>query len=174
MVGARDPVIEGVKNVEERLRALSSFEHESWNALDGDIDQDAEGAESEGDGGKEVGVLGVAHAQDVAGPRDECGTDDLGGDPAEGSTGPVRPGRDGSRDRLPVDVSEVLHRQAVAREDPRDLVQPRSGAQRHAAPFVIDRHEPGEVGEIEQHVGCDGDTGEAVPGTHRLDAPASG
>ena len=52
------------------------------------------------------------------------------GDAAEARAGAVGAGRDGARDRLPVDVAEVRHREAVRGEQPRDAG---AGACRRAA-----------------------------------------
>ncbi len=76
----------------ERLGALDRLEHEGRDALDRDVDEDAEGAEPGRDGGEHFGVLGLGDRQQVAVGRDEGRGDDLAGDAAEARPGAVRAG----------------------------------------------------------------------------------
>ena len=107
--------------------------------------------------------------EQVAGCRHQRRADDLGRDAAESRAGAVGAGRDRARDRLAVDVAEVLHREAVRREQRRDLVQ--AGAREEtsrASARGRPRRRPLRSVEVEQDAGRDGDAGEAVP---RADRP---
>ena len=64
----------------------------------------------------QVGVLLGVGAHQLAVGGDEGGADDLGGQSPEAESRAVRAGGDGSRDRLPVDVAEVGHREPVGSE----------------------------------------------------------
>ncbi len=165
-------MLERLEHVAQTLGLLDGVQDECRDALQGDLDEDAEGAEPEGDGGEQLAVLVLVDGQELPVGSDEGRARDLGGDAAEPGAGAVRAGGDRAGDGLAVDVAEVGHRQAVWCEQPRNIVQARARAQRHAAAFTVGRDETREIGEVQQHAGGDGDPGEAVAGADGLDLHA--
>jgi hypothetical protein len=116
MVGRRDPLVERRQHLIEWYGLVDGMQDERGHALQRHVDEDAERAEPERDGRQKLGVLGVAHAEELAVRRDQRRTDDLGGETAETGTRSVGAGGDRPGDGLAIDVAEVLHRETVGRE----------------------------------------------------------
>ncbi len=155
VVALRDALVERVEDLAEILGVLDGVQDERRHALHGDIDEDAERSEAQRHGGQQLGVLGLAHRQQVTGCCDQRRADDLRGDSPESRAGAVRAGRDGARDRLTIDVAEVLHREPERREQVRHLVQPGACQQRDARPLTVDVDEARQIGEVEEDARCD-------------------
>jgi len=167
------PRDDGVDDGVERFGPLERLQDERGHALDRDVDEDAEGAETEGDRRQELGLVLFVDAQQFAVSGDERRADDLGRDAPEARTGAVRTGRDRAGDRLPVDVAEVLHGQAVGREESGDAVQPGAREKTRPPALAVDRHEARQFRELEKRARGDRDAGEAVTGADGLDGPAA-
>ena len=165
--------VELVEHPLERFRPLDRAEQEGRHALDGDVDQDAQGTESEARGRQQLGVLGLAHPQDRSVRRDQGDRDDLPGQPHERRAGAVRPGRCRSADRLPVDVAHVLHGESVRAEQRGQLVEPGTRRERHPGGRRIHRQQAVEPGEVELDARSSRDRGETVPGADGLDTQAA-
>jgi hypothetical protein len=156
----------------ERLVPLDRLQHEPRHELQRDLHEHAERPQPQPHRGQQVGSLGLAHAQQLAGARDERGRDHLGREPTEREPGAVRARRDRARDRLPVDVAHVRHREAVRLEQAREPVEGRARTERDPAGRGIRVDHAREVGDVELHIARHGDAREAVPRPDGLDAQA--
>ena len=159
-----------LEHVLQRLGTLDGLQRERRNQLQGHVDDDAEGAEPEGGGTEQLGVLGLADAEELTGCRHERERPDLRRDAAEAPAGAVRARRGGAGDGLPVDVAHVGQAEAVGRQQARELVQAGAGGEGHALALDVDVDDAAEVGEIELHSRGHGDAGEGVPGADGLQA----
>lgn len=138
------------------------MQHEPRHELQGHLDEHAEGAEAESHGRQELGPFALAHGDELTRTVDELRADDLRRETAEGEPGAVGARRRGTGDRLPVDVAHVGQREPVGGEKARQRVQSGAGGERDAAGRDIRVDHSREVGEVELHVGGDGDAREAV------------
>ena len=93
------------------------MQQERGHALQLDLDEHAEGAEAQLDGGQQFGMLRLTHPQHLTVCGHECGGRDLGREPAVAEPRAVRARARGPRNRLPVDVAHVLQGEAVRREE---------------------------------------------------------
>ena len=168
VIDARRAFIEVVQHVRELLGAVDRVHDERRHALQRDIDEDAECSETRCDSGKQLGVLRLVDGQEVTGCRHQRRTHDLRGDAAEPGPCAVRARGDGARDRLAVDVAEILHREPVRGEQLRHLVQTCTREQPYPLAFTVDLDHAAQVLELEQHVGRDRDPAEAVSRPDRL------
>ncbi len=147
---------------------------EGGDALQRHVDEDAECAEPQRDGRQHLGVLGVAHPEELSLRGDQGHADDLRRESAETRTRPVGAGGDRTGDRLAVDVAEVLHDESVGSEQTGDAVQPGTCEECHSCAVWIDRHQPLHVIEFEKNPGSHRDAGEAVTGADGLDLKVVG
>src|SRR6185312_5170360 len=161
--------VEVVEHALELFRPLHGAQQKRGDALDGDVDEDAQRAEPEARGGKQLRVLGLADPQDRTLGGDKGDSHDLRGESPKLCSGAVGAGRGRAADRLPVDVAHVLEGEAVRAEKRRQLIQVGAGPEGHAPERRVDREESIEAGEVELHAGRHGDSGEAVARTDRLD-----
>ncbi|MBG9890314.1 hypothetical protein ABE10_27980, partial [Bacillus toyonensis] len=116
VVGHRRAFMDVCEEFLQRHRPVDLVHHERGDALEGDLHHHAEGAETQGDCGQELGLVPLVDPQELPCGGDERDTGHLRGETAEPRPCAMGAGRDRPGDRLPVDVAEVLHRESIRRE----------------------------------------------------------
>nr|WP_202978014.1 hypothetical protein [Nocardioides daphniae] len=111
VVGAGQ-LVEGAQELFPADGTLLGLEAEERLDVEGDLGQDAQGAEPHPAQVEEVGVLRRVGPDDLTGAGDELEARELGRQAARRPAGAVGAGGDGSGQRLLRDVAHVVQRQA--------------------------------------------------------------
>ena len=104
----------------------------------------------------------------VPSPGDHLEAGDLGAERGHPSSGPVGPGRDGTGDRLLVDVTHVVQRQAELLQGGVQLVQRRTGEHGDGHRVTVDADDTAQAVRAQQQAVGEGDVGEGVAGAGHL------
>ncbi len=176
VVGGGIELVEAGERLVERPRTVGAVEREGGDGSDRDRVDQPERAEPDprrGEGGRIGGRRDLERA--AVGEHQVDGLD-LRGNAAKARPGAVGPGRDRAGERLPIDVAEILERQAERVEAAVERREDDACLDLDQAGGPVDGQHPVEPSEIDGDAVRERDLGERMTGSHRahgLLAPGS-
>jgi hypothetical protein len=164
-------LVERGQHVGDLRRPLLGAQDERVDAAQRDLGEYAERTEPDPGRVEHVTLRLGVRADHLAGTGHEREPGDERGQAAQAGTGTVGTGRDRSGDRLHVDVAQVGQGQAERGEQPVQLGQAGTGADRDQPGLPVDGDQPGEPVQVQSGTPGGGGGREGVPRAGRLDRP---